>query len=183
MSRVGKQPIPVPSGVKVSVSGGKVTVEGPKGTLTMEHRPEVSVAWNEDEKSVVCTVDEQQMGEREVRAYWGMTRSLIANMIQGVKDGYKKQLEVVGVGWGAQVQGQQLKLNVGYASPVFVNIPTGVTVTVEKQLINVEGADKQAVGQFAAETRSMRKPEPYNGKGIKYADEVVRRKEGKQFGA
>ena len=127
-------------------------------------------------------VDESIAGDKKVRALWGTTRALLANMVEGVNKGYEKKLQIVGVGWNAQVNGQTLKLNVGYANPIEAAIPMGVTVAVEKDIITVTGADKQAVGQFAAGVRAKRKPEPYNGKGLRYSDEVVRKKEGKQFG-
>lgn len=183
MSRIGKKPIAVPNGVKVSLNGRKVSVEGPKGTLEFEHRPEVLVSWDESEKSISVSVDEARLDERLVRALWGTTRAVIRNMVEGVTKGYEKKLEVVGVGWTAAAAGTDLKLNVGFADPVLVAIPTGVNVAIEKQIITVSGADRQAVGQFAAHVRSKRPPEPYNGKGIKYADEVIQRKQGKQFGS
>ncbi len=183
MSRIGKKPVEVPKGVKVSISGQTISVEGPKGTLSYEHRPEVAVAWNEDEKAVTVTIDESMMKSRTVRAYWGTTRALIANMIEGVTKGYEKKMEVVGVGWTAAVSGQNLDLKVGYANTIRMSIPQGLSVNVEKQLVTITGADKQAVGAFAADMRAKRKPEPYNGKGIKYADEVIKKKQGKQFGA
>ncbi len=181
MSRVGIKPIEIPSGVKITINGQSVSVEGPKGTLSRDFSPLINVGWSEDEKSVVCSIKGE--ASREARALWGTTRALIQNMVTGVKDGYEKSLEVVGVGWGAQVTGQTLKLSVGYANAVMVDIPQGVDVTVEKQLVKITGADKHAVGQLAAMTRAVRKPEPYNGKGIKYADEVIKRKQGKQFGS
>jgi len=183
MSRIGKKAISVPSGVKISIDGQKVTVEGKKGTLSMDVRQGVRVAWDESEKSITVSVDEAKAEDRQTRAQWGTTRALIQNMIVGVTEGYEKKLEIVGVGWGAEVQGQKLKVNVGYANPLFVNIPQGLTVTAEKQIVTIQGADKQAVGQMAAEVRSTRKPEPYNGKGVKYSDEVIKRKQGKQFGS
>ena len=183
MSRVGKKPIAVPSGVKVTINDRTVTIEGKKGTLSFEHRPEVAVAWDESEKNIVVTLPEAQAGKRQARALWGTSRAILQNMVTGVADGYKKQLEIVGVGWGAQIDGQKVKLNVGFASAIELNIPTGVSIDVKKQLVTLESADKQAVGQFAAQIRAVKKPEPYNGKGIKYADEVIRRKQGKQFGA
>jgi large subunit ribosomal protein L6 len=183
MSRIGKKPVSVPSGVKVGIVDRAVKVEGPKGTLSMTHRPEVSVAFNEDSREVCCGIAEADMGTRQIKAYWGLTRSLIQNMVIGVTDGYAKTMEIVGVGWGAQVVGQQLKLQLGYADPVMMNIPEGVNIDIQKQIVKISGADKQAVGHFAAAMRSKRKPEPYNGKGVKYADEVIRRKQGKQFGA
>lgn len=181
MSRVGVKPVEIPSGVKVSIDGQKVTVEGPKGTLTREFPPTVDIKWSEDEKSVECAI--KGPSTRQARAMWGTARALIQNMVTGVKDGYQKSLEIVGVGWNAQVAGQELRLNVGYANAVPVAIPQGVDVQVEKQIVKISGADKQAVGQFAAMARSVREPEPYNGKGIKYTDEVIRRKQGKAFGS
>lgn len=183
MSRVGKKPISVPSGVKVNIGEADISVEGPKGTLRMKRLPSVNVALDDETKAVKVTVDEADAQTKTVRAGWGTTRALINNMIEGVTKGYEKGLEVVGVGWTAAVQGQQIRLMVGFANPVFVDIPQGVEVKVERQNIKISGSDKQAVGQFAAAVRAKRKPEPYNGKGIKYSDEVVRRKQGKQFGA
>lgn len=183
MSRIGKKPVAVPSGVKVSLAGRTVQVEGPKGKLQFEHREEVQVAFDEGNKALSVSIDESKADDRLAKALWGTTRSIFANMVEGVTKGYEKKLEVVGVGWNAAVVGQSLKLSVGFASPVMVDIPSGVNVSVEKALITVNGADKQAVGQFAAKVRSKRPPEPYNGKGIKYSDEVIQRKQGKQFGS
>ncbi|MEM1331174.1 MAG: 50S ribosomal protein L6 [Planctomycetota bacterium] len=183
MSRIGKKPVSVPSGVKVSVADRTVTIEGPKGSLSFTHRPEVSVEFAEADKSLSVVPDEKKAGDRETKALWGTTRALLSNMIEGVTKGYEKKLEIVGVGWGAELAGQSLKVNVGYANKIVVPVPTGVTVAVEKQLVTITGPDKQAVGQFAAKVRSKRPPEPYNGKGIKYSDEVIQRKQGKQFGS
>jgi large subunit ribosomal protein L6 len=180
MSRIGKKPVAVPSGVKVSVADGTVKVEGPKGNLSFTPAPQVKVSVEGSEVS--CVVDDAVAGDKKVRALWGTTRALLSNMVEGVSNGYQRQLKIVGVGWTAQVAGQTLKCNVGYANPIEAQIPMGVSVAVEKDLVTITGADKQAVGQFAAMVRSKRKPEPYNGKGIRYADEVVRKKEGKQFG-
>ena len=185
MSRVGKQPVDVPSGVKVTIDPQtrKVAVEGPRGKLSMVHRPEVAVTWNEAENRIICSILKDQTGERQMRAYWGLTRALIASMIKGVSEGYSKRLEVVGVGWNAKSMGQTIQLNVGYCHPVDLPVPQGVEVAVEKSFISVSGADKQAVGQFAAQIRAARPPEPYNGKGIKYVDEIIIRKQGKVLGA
>lgn len=183
MSRIGKKPVSVPSNVKVSLNGRKVHIEGPKGKLEWEHRPEVSVKWEESEKSLVVSVDPSRLDERLVRALWGTTRAILRNMVEGVTKGYEKKLEVVGVGWTAALAGKDLKLNVGFANPVLVAIPAGLNVAVEKQFVTVTGPDRQVVGQFAAKVRSKRPPEPYNGKGVKYADEVIQRKQGKQFGS
>ena len=182
MSRIGKKPVTIPKGVKVSVANRVVKVEGPKGTLTLTHRPEVGVAVT-DQNEVVCTVDPSRLEETGVKAYWGTTRALLDNMMEGVTKGYQRKMEVVGVGWTAAVAGKQLKMTLGFANPVLMDIPTGLTVAVEKQIVTISGADKQAVGQFAAEMRSKRKPEPYNGKGVKYLEEVIKKKQGKQFGS
>lgn len=181
MSRVGIKPIEIPKGVKVTIDGQTVTAEGPKGTLSRTFRDEIAIGWSEDEKSVVCSV--KGTATRQARALWGTTRALINNMLVGVEKGYEKGLQIEGVGWGAEVQGQKLKLQVGYADPAFVEIPQGLTVTAEKQTVKIQGPDKQQVGEFAARARKVRQPEPYNGKGIRYSDEVVKRKQGKQFGS
>ncbi len=183
MSRLGKKPITVPSGVDVSIDGRKVSVSGKQGTLEFEHRPEVSVAYDKDEKSIVVSIDEKNMKSKTVLAYWGTTRALLANMITGVETVYAKKLEVVGVGYTVALNGQTLALKVGFANTIEKTVPQGVDVKVDKQILHISGPDKQKVGQFAAEVRAVRKPEPYNGKGIKYFDEVVRRKSGKAFGS
>lgn len=185
MSRIGKQPIPVPGNVKVNVNGGArtVQVEGPKGKLSFTWQSPVNVKWDESEKQIVCSISDQDMQSRQARAFWGTTRSCIDNMIKGVAEGYTQKLEVVGVGWNAQMQGRNLRLNVGYANAIDLTPPMGVEFKVDGPTITVTGPDKQAVGQFAAQIRSKRKPEPYNGKGVKYSAEVIQRKQGKVFGA
>ncbi|MHC4991182.1 MAG: 50S ribosomal protein L6 [Planctomycetota bacterium] len=185
MSRIGKKPISVPAGVKVSLDPKRrsVDVDGPKGKLSFTYRPEITVTWEEGEKRIVCSVPEDQMENRALRAHWGTTRSRIQNLVTGVTDGYTKKLEIVGVGWNAKPQGKKIQLNVGYCLPIELAPPAGVEYVIENNVITISGADKQAVGQFAAEIRSKRKPEPYNGKGIKYTDEVITRKQGKVFGA
>lgn len=185
MSRIGKKPISVPSGVKVTIDPQtrSVTVEGPRGKLAMTHRPEVSVTWDEGENRIICSIPAEQKRERQLRAYWGLTRSLINNMIEGVTSGFTKKLEIVGVGWGAKPLGKTLQLNVGFCHPIDLPIPEGVEATVEGAIVTVIGHDKQVVGQFAAEIRASRPPEPYNGKGVKYLNEVLIRKQGKVFGA
>jgi large subunit ribosomal protein L6 len=185
MSRIGKKPIAVPSGVKVALDTKTrtISIEGPKGKLSYVYRPEVTVTWDEGEKAIVCSIPEEQMTIRQMRAFWGTVRSRIENMITGVTQGYAKKLEIIGVGWNAKPQGKNLQLNVGYCHPVDLPAPQGVEFAVEGNTITVSGADKQAVGQFAAEIRSKRPPEPYNGKGIKYVDEIIIRKQGKVFGA
>jgi len=178
MSRIGNKPISLPSGVNVTTSGRTVTVQGPKGTLNFDHRPEVSLEQDADTKTIVV---KRRDDEKPSKAYHGLTRALIQNMVTGVTEGFKKELEITGVGWGARLQGRKLALNVGYADTRECEIPAGVDVKVEGQKITVEGADKQLVGQFAALARSHRPPEPYNGKGIKYVGEKIIRKEGKAF--
>ena len=178
MSRIGRSPIELPAGVSVSISPGRVMVNGPLGELARDIPQRMDVKQDDGTLTVTRPTD-----RGEDRALHGLTRSLIANMIEGVTKGYEKNLEVVGVGWTASLAGKNLKLIVGYANPILVAIPEGVKVAVEKQIIKISGADKQAVGELAAEVRSKRKPEPYNGKGIKYTDEVIKRKQGKQFGA
>ncbi len=181
MSRIGKKAVEIPAGVNVSVSDDRtVTVEASGKTLKMTHRPEVVVSVEDDPKSVVVTAHKPD--ERTTRAYWGTTRSLIANMIEGVTKGYEKKLQIVGVGWGATVAGQKLDLKLGFANIISVPIPAGLDVVAEKDLVTVKGTDKHMVGEFAAVVRSKRKPEPYNGKGIRYFGEEVRRKQGKAFG-
>ena len=177
MSRIGKKPVTVPDGVQVQVSDHTITVEGPLGKLQWEHRPEVSVAYDADGKMVSVSRHNDQ---RLSRALHGLTRALIQNMVVGVKEGYEKRLEIVGVGYLAAVLGQTLQLRVGLANELQVPIPEGLKITVpDQQHIVIRGIDKQLVGQFAAAVRALRKPEPYKGKGIRYLGEAVRRKQGK----
>src|SRR5579862_4412781 len=146
MSRIGRKTIIVPAGVKIALKGQEVTVTGPKGTLVVNIHPEVKVAWNESEKSIKCSIGEGRQEDSLARALWGTNRALIQNAIVGVQTGYEKSLEVVGVGWTAAVAGGKLKLVVGFANPIMVEVPKGLTVTVDKQIIKVSGADKQMVG-------------------------------------
>jgi large subunit ribosomal protein L6 len=177
MSRVGKKPIPVLDGVKVSVDGNVVNVEGPKGKLSFAHREEVTVKVSDDGKSVDVTRNDE---ERASRAFHGLTRALVNNMVIGVKTGYEKKLEVIGVGYLAAIKGKVLQLRVGFANELQVPIPEGLEVTCPDQThINVKGCNKQAVGQFAAYVRALRKPEPYKGKGVRYVGEFVKLKPGK----
>lgn len=177
MSRIGKQPIAVPSGVKVDIAGRQVHIEGPLGKLTQELRPEVSVEFDAEGKQVVL---KRRDDSRQARALHGLSRALVANMVEGVTKGYEKRLEVVGVGYLAAVQNNNLQLRVGFANEVQLPIPAGLNVTCPDQThIVVKGSDKQLVGQFAAEVRAVRKPEPYKGKGVRYEGEAVRRKAGK----
>jgi large subunit ribosomal protein L6 len=176
MSRIGKSPIPVPSGVDVTVADRSVTVKGPKGTLARRLPPDISVRQDGDQLVV-----ERPDDEREHRALHGLTRSLVNNMVVGVTDGFSKDLEIVGVGYRAIAQGpSRLELALGFSHPVVVEAPEGVTFEVPAPTrITVRGIDKEIVGQVAANIRKVRKPEPYKGKGVRYAGEVVRRKAGK----
>jgi large subunit ribosomal protein L6 len=177
MSRIGNKPIPILDGVKVSIADGVVVVEGPKGKLQLSPRPEVKVSLADDGKSLAVTRGDD---ERFSRAVHGLTRSLINNMVVGVKDGYEKRLEVIGVGYLCTVKGKVLNLRVGFANELAKEIPEGLEVTCPDQThIVVKGCDKQMVGQFAAEVRALRKPEPYKGKGVRYQGEVVKIKPGK----
>ncbi len=183
MSRIGKKPVSVPAGVTCTINKREVTIAKGDKTLSMTHRREIAVSWDEGEKSISIAPSEGFENSREARAYWGLTRALLQNMVVGVTEGYKKSLEVVGVGWGAALKGAVIEMKVGYANIIEIAIPAGLDVKVEKQFIHVSGPDKQMVGQFCAECRSTRKPEPYTGRGVKYTDEIVRRKQGKVFGA
>ncbi|MEZ6114419.1 MAG: 50S ribosomal protein L6 [Pirellulaceae bacterium] len=177
MSRIGKKPVPILDGVKVAVADRTVTVEGPQGKLEYVHRPEVSVEVDDDGKSVQVT---RRDDERESRAFHGLTRALLNNMIVGVKSGYEKRLEVVGVGYVVSLAGDKLQLRVGFANELKVTIPVGLKVTCPDQThVVVQGCDKQQVGQFAAYVRSLRKPEPYKGKGVRYQGEQIKLKPGK----
>jgi large subunit ribosomal protein L6 len=177
MSRIGKKLIPLPSGVKVNVASCAITVEGKLGKLQYLHRPEIDVKVDSEANTIVCSRSSE---ERQIRAYHGLTRALIANMVEGVDQGYQKKLEIQGVGYLGAIQGKTLQLRVGFANEVHKQIPDGLDVTCPDQThIVIKGTDKQKVGQFAAEVRAVRKPEPYKGKGIRYEGEQVRRKAGK----
>jgi len=179
MSRIGKQPVAVPTGVKVRVADGKVWVEGPKGKLEQPYHRNMKVEFDDSAKVVrVIRPDD----ERQNRALHGLTRSLIANMVEGVTKGFEKRLKIEGIGYQARMDKKAVVLTVGYANSVEMQPPEGVTVVLtDPTTIVISGADKQKVGQFAAEVRKVRKPEPYKGKGIRYENEAVRRKEGKSF--
>jgi large subunit ribosomal protein L6 len=184
MSRIGKKTISAPSGVKVGVAPGEVVVENGDKRMSFGLHPQINVAFDEGARTVSVNLENAETADRQARAMWGTTRAMIQNMITGVTTGFQKKLEVVGVGYNATVKGRNLELKVGYANVVEVPIPDGLEVTVENNSnITVTGVDKQKVGQLAAVIRAVRKPEPYNGKGIKYSDEVVRRKQGKVFGS
>lgn len=177
MSRIGKQPLTLPAGVKIAVSGSTVTVEGPKGKLTLTTRPEIKVAVEGSRVTVNRNND-----SKFSKALHGTTRANLANMIRGVTQGYQRNLDIVGVGWQGKVQGKQLVLQVGYCHTVDLNIPEGVKcVLPNPQRIEVTGISKQAVGQFASQIRASRKPEPYKGKGVRYEGERIIRKAGKSF--
>ena len=175
MSRIGRKPIAIPAGVEVKLDGNVITVKGAKATLTQELHPDMKVTVNGAEVTV-----ERPSDVKEHRALHGLTRTLIANMIEGVTNGYKKQLEISGVGYRAQLQGKKLVMNLGYSHMVEVEPIDGITIEVPgPNTVVICGADKQLVGQFAADVRTKRPPEPYKGAGIRYADEVIKRKEGK----
>ena len=178
MSRIGKKPIPIVKGVKVSIKDRSILCEGPKGKLTFEHHPNAKVKVDGD-NVVVERIDDEKLS----RAIHGLTRALIANNIKGVAEGYAIDLEIQGVGYKAELKGKNIILSVGYANQITLAVPESIAIKLDGQgmKINITGADKQAVGQVAADIRACRKPEPYQGKGIRYVGEVVRRKVGKQF--
>lgn len=175
MSRIGKKPVVIPSGVKAELKGSSLTVSGSKGTLSLQIHPNVKLTLSDKE----IVVDIEGKDDKKQKALWGLFRSLIQNLVDGVTKGFEKKLEINGVGFKVAVQGQKIVMSLGFSHPVEVPIPAGLTAAVDKNVISVSGADKQQVGQFAAEIRKQKKPEPYKGKGIKYLDEVVRRKAGK----
>jgi large subunit ribosomal protein L6 len=174
MSRIGKVPVSIPEGVTVEAQGQTLTVRGPKGEQVLELRPEVQARVADGSVSVQIAGD-----DRLSRSLYGLSRTLIAQRIRGVSEGFTKELEVNGVGYRAQMQGETLVLNLGYSHPIEYLPPEGVRIEVEKNVIRVSGIDAETVGQAAAEIRSFRAPEPYKGKGIKYAGERIRRKAGK----
>lgn len=174
MSRIGKMPITVPSGVNVTTDADFVSVSGPKGNLKQFTMPGVKVAV-EGEQIVVSRVND----ERQNRSKHGLMRTLVDNMVKGVSQGFEKKLEINGVGYRVQAQGADLKFNIGFSHDVIYKVPTGITIGIEQNIITVSGIDKQQVGQVAAEIRALKKPEPYKGKGIKYVDERIIRKSGK----
>ncbi|WP_380056537.1 50S ribosomal protein L6 [Falsihalocynthiibacter sp. SS001] len=176
MSRIGKKSVALPSGVSATVSGQKIEVKGPKGTLNFTATDDISIVVANDEVSV-----EPRSKSKRARQQWGMSRTCIQNLVTGVTDGFKKELEINGVGYRAQMQGNTLKLSLGLSHEVNFEVPAGITVTTPKNTqILVEGIDSQLVGQVAANIREWRKPEPYKGKGIKYKDEYIFRKDGKK---
>jgi large subunit ribosomal protein L6 len=179
MSRIGKLPIPIPQGVKIQVDGASVRAEGPKGKLS---QPVPSGLTTRVADGAI--VIERSSDERQVRALHGLARALVANMVHGVKDGFERKLDIVGIGYRAQMQGKNIQLALGYSHPIIFPLPDGVTAEIDKQVaITLRGADKAVLGQTAAKLRALRKPDPYKGKGIKYSGEVIRRKVGKKAGA
>ena len=176
MSRIGKVPVAIPSGVTAAIENGMLSVKGPKGTLTLGLRDEIS--YTVDGEAIVVRPANDT---KAARAFWGMQRTLVSNLVQGVTEGFTKVLEITGVGYRANAQGNKLKLQLGYSHDVDLDVPEGLEVkTTDQTTIQISGIDKQAVGQFAAEIRQWRKPEPYKGKGIKYRGEYIFRKEGKK---
>lgn len=176
MSRIGKNPVVLPDGVEATIAGREVTIKGPKGSLNWTVPFEI--AFEQEEKEISFT---PKKDDKPSRALWGLSRAMVQNMVTGVKDGYEKKLELRGVGYRAQVQGKKLTMNLGYSHPVEMQLPEGLSAVVENNtLITISGFDKQAVGQFAADVRAKRKPEPYKGKGVRYVDEYVVMKEGKK---
>ena len=175
MSRIGRKPIAIPAGVEVAVNGNEVTVKGPKGTMTQTFNSDLTVTVENGEVLVTRPSD-----DKEHRSLHGLTRTLIANMVHGVSEGFTKELQVNGIGYRVSKEGNKLVMNLGFSHPVEMEEEDGITIEVpEPNKILIKGCDKQQVGQFAAVVRGKRPPEPYKGKGIKYADEVIRRKEGK----
>jgi large subunit ribosomal protein L6 len=174
MSRIGKQPITVPQGITVAVDAGEIVVTGPKGTLKQFTMPNISV--KQDGDSIIVT---RSNDERTVRSQHGLMRSLVNNMVEGVSQGFTKQLELNGVGFRVAMSGADLRFNLGFSHEVIYKIPAGITISIEQNVITITGISKQQVGQVAAEIRSLKKPEPYKGKGIKYVGERIIRKSGK----
>ena len=176
MSRIGKKPVALPDGVTAELQGSELSVKGPKGTLSMTVSDDVDCKVEDGEIQIEPAND-----TRRARSYWGMQRTLAANLVEGVTEGYSKTLEISGVGYRAQVQGKTLKLQLGFSHDVDYDIPEGIDIkTPDQTTVEISGIDKQQVGQVAAEIRKWRKPEPYKGKGIKYSGEYVFRKEGKK---
>ncbi len=176
MSRIGKRPVAIPSGVTADIKDGILSVKGPKGTLTLTMRDEISYTLDDGAISVKPAND-----TKEARAFWGMQRTLVSNLVEGVTTGFTKTLEITGVGYRANAQGKTLKLQLGYSHDVDIAVPEGIEIkTPDNTTIEISGNDKQKVGQIAAEIRRWRKPEPYKGKGIKYRGEYIFRKEGKK---
>lgn len=175
MSRIGKQPIQIPEGVEVKIEANKVVVKGPRGEITKEIRPEIKIEMKEGKIFVLPQVE-----TKKTKAFWGLTRALLANAVEGVTKGYERQLQIEGIGFRANLEGDSLVLQVGFTHPVKIKSPEGIKFAVEKNIITVSGIDKGLVSQTAAVIRKVKKPEPYKGKGIRYVGEVIRKKVGKK---
>ncbi len=176
MSRIGKQPVLVPAGVDVTISGQNVSVKGPKGTLALDIAEPIEVSRNDEGAIVVARPDD----ERRSRSLHGLTRTLVANLVTGVTEGYVRKMEIYGVGYRVQLKGSDLEFALGYSHPVLIEAPEGITFTVETPTkFSISGIDKQKVGQIAAVIRRLRRPDPYKGKGVRYEGEQIRRKVGK----
>jgi len=179
MSRIGRKPVSIPQGVKIQIEDGTVRAEGPKGKLMQPVPAGLSAKLENDQLLISRSGD-----DRKMRALHGLARALVANMVTGVKDGFERKLDIVGIGYRAQLQGRVIQLALGYSHPVIFPLPEGITAEIDRQVsITLRGADKALLGQTAAKLRSLREPDPYKGKGIKYSDEVIRRKVGKKAGA
>ncbi|MDP2967110.1 MAG: 50S ribosomal protein L6 [bacterium] len=186
MSRIGKKPIIIPPGVEVKIDNQKVTAKGPKGEISKEFRPEIKIETKDDK---IFVFPQQKMQEKKklqglqqkkIKSFWGLTRVLVANMIEGVTAGFGKKLEIEGIGFKAEVSGEELVLYAGFSHPIKLKIPQVIKISVNKNVITVSGIDKELVGQFASVIRKVKPAEPYKGKGIKYAGEIIRRKVGKK---
>lgn len=178
MSRIGKQPVDLPQGVTAKIYRQMVTIKGQKGELQYMVHPDMAVAL--EDNRLVCSI---KRSSKRAAALWGTTRARLANVVRGVHEGYRKELELHGVGYRAKKTGDDLELSVGFSHPVIVKAPDGISFTVDKEVVTVEGSDKVRVGQVAADIRAVRKPEPYKGKGIRYRGETVRHKVGKMVGS
>jgi large subunit ribosomal protein L6 len=181
MSRIGKKPISIPEKIEIKIDGRIVFVKGPKGELSKEFRPEIEI--KEENGQIFVSPKKGLESVKKIRAFWGLTRKLIANMVEGVTNGFEKRLQIEGIGYKAEVSGKELVLSVGFSHQVKLEIPEGLEASVEKNVIIISGIDKEKVGQFAAVIRKVRPAEPYKGKGIKYFGEIIRRKVGKKAAA
>jgi large subunit ribosomal protein L6 len=181
MSRIGKKPIIIPKEVEVKIEGLKVSVKGPKGEIAKEFRPEIDIKMENNEISVFPRKGKETL--KKTKAFWGLTRKLIANMVEGTIAGFEKKLEIEGIGYKGEVSGEELILLVGFSHPVKLRIPEGIEVSLDKNIITVSGINKESVGQFASIIRRAKPAEPYKGKGIKYLGEIIRRKVGKKVAA
>lgn len=180
MSRVGKKPILIPEGVEVKIEDQRVAIKGSKGELSQEIRPEISVEKKEGKIVVQPFFKKGWIQTKKTKAFWGLTRTLLSNMIEGVTKGYEKKLEIQGIGYKASLDGKDLNLQIGFTHPVKIKTPEGINFLIEKNIITVSGINKQLVGEISAKIRKIRPPEPYKGKGIRYLGEIVKRKAGKK---